>query len=102
MKTWDAKALFIMIGAVAKTEWLPASMERDAHGYICTGRDIQTWSLDREPFALETSMPGIFAAGDVRHGSVKRVASGVGEGSMSIAYIHEYLALAGVALDGGA
>jgi thioredoxin reductase (NADPH) len=91
--TSDAKALFIMIGAVAKTQWLPASLERDANGYICTGRDITTWSLDREPFALETSIPGMFCAGDVRHGSVKRVASSVGEGSMSIAYIHEYLAV---------
>ena len=91
--TRNAKALFIMIGAVAKTHWLPPSLERDANGYICTGRDIQTWSLDREPFALETSIPGVFCAGDVRHGSVKRVASSVGEGSMSIAFIHEYLAL---------
>jgi thioredoxin reductase (NADPH) len=91
--TRDAKALFIMIGAIAKTQWLPASLERDAKGYICTGRDITTWPLDREPFALETSIPGIFCAGDVRHGSVKRVASGVGEGSMSISFIHEYLAL---------
>jgi thioredoxin reductase (NADPH) len=94
----DAKALFIMIGAVAKTQWLPTSLERDADGYICTGRDIKTWSLDREPFALETSIPGIFCAGDVRHGSIKRVASGVGEGSMSIAFIHEYLALTGTGL----
>ncbi len=93
--TREAKALFIMIGAVAKTQWLPASLERDANGYVCTGRDITSWPLDREPFALETSIPGIFCAGDVRHGSVKRVASGVGEGSMSIAYIHEYLALPG-------
>jgi thioredoxin reductase (NADPH) len=91
--TREAKALFIMIGAVTKTQWLPASLERDVSGYICTGRDLTTWSLDREPFALETSIPGIFCAGDVRHGSVKRVASGVGEGSMSIAFIHEYLAL---------
>jgi thioredoxin reductase (NADPH) len=91
--TRDAKALFIMIGAVAKTQWLPTSLERDANGYICTGRDMTTWSLDREPFALETSIPGVFCAGDVRHGSVKRVASGVGEGSMAIAFIHEYLAL---------
>jgi thioredoxin reductase (NADPH) len=91
----DAKALFIMIGAVAKTAWLPPSLERDANGYICTGRDLTSWPLDREPFALETSIPGIFCAGDVRRGSVKRVASGVGEGSMSIAYIHEYLALMG-------
>ena len=91
--TREAKGLLIMIGAVAKTHWLPESLERDAKGFICTGRDITTWPLDREPFALETSIPGIFCAGDVRHGSVKRVASGVGEGSMSIAFIHEYLAL---------
>ena len=91
--TRDAKALFIMIGAVTKTQWLPTFLERDANGYICTGRDMTTWSLDREPFALETSIPGIFCAGDVRHGSVKRVASSVGEGSMAIAFIHEYLAL---------
>jgi thioredoxin reductase (NADPH) len=97
VKTWETKALFIMIGAVAKTEWLPASLQRDEKGYICTGRDVATWTLEREPFALETSMPGIFCAGDVRHGSVKRVASGVGEGSMSISYIHEYLALTGEA-----
>jgi thioredoxin reductase (NADPH) len=80
-----------MIGAVAKTQWLPSSLERDANGYIRAGRDVTTWSVDREPFALETSIPGIFCAGDVRHGSVKRVASGVGEGSMAIAFIHEYL-----------
>jgi len=92
--THNAKALFIMTGAVAKTDWLPPEIERDANGYICTGRDLTAWPLDREPFALETSIPGIFCAGDVRHGSVKRVASGVGEGSMSIAFIHEYLALA--------
>ena len=98
VKTWETKALFIMIGAVAKTEWLPASLQRDEKGYICTGRDVATWSLEREPFALETSIPGVFCAGDVRHGSVKRVASGVGEGSMSIAYIHEYLALQDVAV----
>ena len=98
--TRKAKALFIMIGAVAKTHWLPPSLERDANGYICTGRDIQTWSLDREPFALETSIPGIFCAGDVRHGSVKRVASSVGEGSMSIAFIHEYLALTDASTQG--
>jgi len=91
--TRDAGALFIMIGATAKTAWLPPTLERNPKGYICTGRDLTTWPLDRDPFALETSIPGIFCAGDVRHGSVKRVASGVGEGSMSIAFIHEYLAL---------
>lgn len=91
--TRDAKGLFIMIGAVAKTQWLPPSLERDPSGYIRTGRDISAWPLDREPYALETSIPGIFCAGDVRCGSIKRVASGVGEGSMSISYIHQYLAL---------
>ncbi|HEY4008677.1 MAG TPA: FAD-dependent oxidoreductase [Acidobacteriaceae bacterium] len=91
--THDAKALFILTGAVAKTDWLPPAIERDANGYICTGRNLTTWPLDRSPFAFETSMPGVFCAGDVRHNSVKRVASGVGEGSMAIAFIHEYLAL---------
>ena len=91
--THNGKALFIMIGAVAKTDWLPDTIERDAKGYVHTGRDLATWALEREPFALETSIPGIFCAGDVRHGSIKRVASAVGEGSISIAFIHEYLAL---------
>ncbi len=91
-----AKALFIMIGAVARTDWLPDTIERDARGYVHTGRDLAEWPLEREPFALETSMPGVFCAGDVRHSSIKRVASAVGEGSMSIAYIHEYLALANI------
>jgi thioredoxin reductase len=62
-------------------------------GYICTGRDLTTWKLDRHPFPLETSLPGVFSAGDVRHNSIKRVSSGVGEGSMAIAFIHQYLAL---------
>jgi thioredoxin reductase (NADPH) len=93
--TRDADALFLMIGATANTAWLPPTLERDANGYICTGRDLTGWSLEREPFPLETSLPGVFCAGDVRHGSIKRVASGVGEGSMSIAFIHQYLALTG-------
>lgn len=88
-----ADALFLMIGANANTSWLPASLQRDAKGYICTGRDLKDWPFDAQPFPLETSLPGVFCAGDVRHGSIKRVASGVGEGSMSIAFIHEYLAL---------
>jgi thioredoxin reductase (NADPH) len=82
-----------MIGAKASTAWLPAELERDAKGYICTGRDISHWNLEREPFPLETSLPGVFCAGDVRHDSIKRVSSGVGEGSMAIAFIHQYLAL---------
>jgi thioredoxin reductase (NADPH) len=91
--TYDADALFVMIGADASTSWLPRELERDGEGYICTGRDLKTWKLKREPFPLETSLPGVFCAGDVRHGSIKRVSSGVGEGSMAIAFIHQYLAL---------
>jgi thioredoxin reductase (NADPH) len=93
VQTRDADALFVMIGAVANTKWLPEAIERDAHGYIYTGRDVKQWTLEREPFPLETSLPGVFCAGDVRHDSIKRVSSGVGEGSMAIAFIHQYLAL---------
>jgi len=89
----DADALFVMIGADACTSWLPSNLECDPRGYICTGRDLTTWKLDRPPFPLETSLPGVFCAGDVRHNSIKRVSSGVGEGSMAIAFIHQYLAL---------
>jgi thioredoxin reductase (NADPH) len=93
-------ALFVFIGADAETSWLPQDVIRDARGYVCTGRDVLDlvaakqgrWPLARDPFLLETSVPGIFAAGDVRHGSIKRVASGVGEGSMAIAFVHQYLA----------
>jgi thioredoxin reductase (NADPH) len=89
----EADALFVMIGADASTSWLPDELERDSHGYIFTGRDLTTWKLDRHPFPLETSLAGVFSAGDVRHNSIKRVSSGVGEGSMAIAFIHQYLAL---------
>jgi len=100
VRTEPAAAVFVFIGADAKTEWLPASIIRDERGYVCTGRDVTDlvakangrWSLERDPFLLETSMPGVFAAGDVRHGSIKRVAAGVGEGSMAIAFVHQYLA----------
>jgi thioredoxin reductase (NADPH) len=87
-----ADALFTFIGADAQTDWLPSELDRDARGYIRTGHEIGGWSLERPPYSLETSIPGIFAAGDVRSNSVKRVASGVGEGSMVIAFIHQYLA----------
>ena len=94
VKTWDADALFVMIGAKASTAWLPKGLQRDSAGYICTGRDLTSWPLkEREPFPLETNLPGVFCAGDVRHDSIKRVSSGVGEGSMAIAFVHQYLAL---------
>jgi thioredoxin reductase (NADPH) len=93
VQTRAADALFVMIGADASTAWLPKSLERDDAGYIRTGRDLNSWSLPRTPFPLETSLPGVFCAGDVRHDSIKRVSSGVGEGSMAIAFIHQYLAL---------
>jgi thioredoxin reductase (NADPH) len=88
-----AEALFIMIGAHAKTNWLPTELQRDENGFVCTGRDLLSWSHERPPFLLETNLQGIFCAGDVRHDSIKRVSSGVGEGSMCIAFIHQYLAL---------
>jgi thioredoxin reductase (NADPH) len=96
----ETDALFIFIGAHAETSWLPEKLIRDEWGYICAGRDVMdlleereagTWPLERDPYLLETSVPGVFAAGDVRHGSIKRVASSVGEGSMAIAFVHQYL-----------
>ncbi|MEJ7709054.1 MAG: FAD-dependent oxidoreductase [Pyrinomonadaceae bacterium] len=93
-----ANFLFIFIGAMPHTDWLEGVVERDARGFILTGPDLMPdrkrpkgWALDRDPFLLETSVPGIFAIGDVRRGSVKRVASGVGEGSVSVSFIHQYL-----------
>jgi thioredoxin reductase (NADPH) len=95
-RTVPAGALFILIGASPRTQWLPASIHRDAKGFILTGQDLMTTdrAAEREhtPRALETSLPGVFAAGDVRHGSVKRVASAVGEGGISIRFVHDYLA----------
>jgi thioredoxin reductase (NADPH) len=86
--------LFIFIGADAETAWLPPEIELDAKGYVLTGPDVQAagrWQLDRDPYLLETSVPGIFACGDVRFSPVKRVAAAVGEGSMAIALVHQYL-----------
>jgi thioredoxin reductase (NADPH) len=93
-----AAAMFIFIGALPRTDWLASVVERDERGFILTGPDLvrdgqhpKGWVLDRDPFLLETNIPGIFAVGDVRHGSVKRVASGVGEGSVAVQFIHQYL-----------
>jgi thioredoxin reductase (NADPH) len=86
--------LFIFIGADADTAWLPPELARDARGYVLTGSEIAAsghWARDRDPYLLETSVPGIFAAGDVRFSPVKRVAAAVGEGSMAIAFVHQFL-----------
>lgn len=93
-----ASAMFIFIGALPRTDWLGDLVERDERGFLLTGPDLirdgqhpKGWTLDRDPFLLETNIPGIFAVGDVRHGSVKRVASSVGEGSVAVQFIHQYL-----------
>ena len=93
-----ANSLFIMIGAAPNTEWLANIVERDERGFIYSGPHLTRdgkrpdgWKLDRDPGLLETNVPGIFVVGDVRHGSVKRVASGVGEGSVAISFVHQYL-----------
>lgn len=97
-ETLPTKSLFIFIGAQPHTEWLAGKLARDEHGFILAGPDLlhdghkpKGWSLERAPFLLETSVPGVFVAGDVRHGSVKRVASSVGEGSIAVQFIHQYL-----------
>ncbi|WP_415326992.1 FAD-dependent oxidoreductase [Chryseobacterium sp. MMS23-Vi53] len=99
ISTEQAAALYIFIGAKPFTDWLGTCVLRDQKGFIETGRDLtaypeftQHWKLTRDPFLLETSMPGIFAAGDVRSGAMNRVASAVGEGSMAISFVHKYLA----------
>jgi thioredoxin reductase (NADPH) len=93
-----AAALFIFIGAEPRTAWLDGLVERDDRGFILTGSDLMRdrqrpkgWTLERDPGLLETNVPGIFAVGDVRHGSIKRVASSVGEGSIAIQFVHQYL-----------
>ncbi|MBA3347486.1 MAG: FAD-dependent oxidoreductase [Actinobacteria bacterium] len=90
----ESGGLFIFIGADAETGWLPPEIALDRRGYVLTGSDVRDavrWELDRDPYLLETSVPGIFASGDVRLGPVKRVAAAVGEGSMAIAFVHQYL-----------
>jgi thioredoxin reductase (NADPH) len=91
----DSGAVFVFIGADAETGWLPAEIARDAKGYVLTGDDVvkaRKWSQPRDPYLLETSVPGVFACGDVRLSPVKRVAAAVGEGSMAIAFVHQFLA----------
>src|SRR5260370_5899316 len=94
-----ATSLFIFIGAQPRTEWLEGLVKRDERGFILSGPDLlhdgkrpDGWTLDRDPGLLETNIPGIFVVGDVRHGSVKRVASGVGEGAVVVQFMHQYLA----------
>ena len=93
-RTVETPAIFTFIGAVPRTDWLPTEIERDSKGFIRTGPALAEsphWTSRRQPFLLETSRQGIFAAGDVRSDSVKRVASAVGEGAMAVQFVHEYL-----------
>ena len=93
-RTVETPAVFSFIGATPRTDWLPAEVERDSKGFVQTGGAVAQsphWGLARAPFLLETSRRGVFAAGDVRSGSVKRVASAVGEGAMAVQFVHEYL-----------
>src|SRR3989304_10624335 len=90
----ESGGLFIFIGADAETGWLPPEIALDPKGYVLTGADVRVagrWELARDPYLLETSVPGIFACGDVRVSPVKRVAAGGGQGSMAIAFVHKYL-----------
>ena len=107
IETVAAVSLFIFIGAVPRTKWLDGLVERDDRGFVITGSDLKSgaclsgahrpkgWRLDRDPYLLETNIPGVFAVGDVRHGSIKRVASGVGEGAICVQFVHQYLANVG-------
>ena len=97
----SASSIFIFIGAAPKTDWLPGGIALDDKGFILAGPDLKArsgllnghaWKLEREPYLLETSVPGIFVAGDVRFNSVKRCASAVGEGSIAVQFMHQYLA----------
>jgi thioredoxin reductase (NADPH) len=89
-----AAAIFVLIGAEPRTDWLRDTLQRDGGGFVLTGRDVslEGWTLDRPPMLLETSVPGVFAVGDVRHGTVKRVNAAVGDGSVAVGSVHAYLA----------
>jgi thioredoxin reductase (NADPH) len=89
----DADACFVFIGAAPRTDWLEGVVARDERGFILAGADVKAagWPLARDPYPLETSVPGVFVAGDVRARSIKRVASAVGEGSMAVSLVHQYL-----------
>jgi thioredoxin reductase (NADPH) len=103
-RTLGAQALFFFIGAQANTGWLQGAVELDERGFVLTGRELDDIALEedawrersREPYLLETSLPGVFAAGDVRSGSIKRCTSAVGEGAMAVRLVHQYLADTGV------
>jgi thioredoxin reductase (NADPH) len=99
LMNYEAAALFIFIGAKPITDWISLDLIKDEKGYLETGPLLlkyksfkKNWPLEREPFLLETCVPGVFAAGDVRSGAMNRVASAVGEGSMAIKFVHQYLA----------
>jgi thioredoxin reductase (NADPH) len=99
-KVEEMDAVFVFIGTRPRSDWLPAAVLRDEKRFVITGRELpsspvfaQVWKERREPMALETSAPGVFAAGDIRAGAMNRVASAVGEGSMVVRFVHEYLAL---------
>ena len=98
--TENTSWLFLCLGGVPHTQWaVEVGIVRDEAGYLVTGPDLmkngnrpENWHLDRDPYCMETNMPGVFAAGDVRHGSVKRCASAVGEGAMAVTFVHRYVA----------
>src|SRR5208337_2207581 len=94
-----ASAMLIYIGALPRTDWLDRTVARDERGFVLAGPDLLKdgklpagWNVDRAPFLLESSVPGVFVVGDVRHGSIKRVASAVGEGAIAVQFIHRYMA----------
>jgi thioredoxin reductase (NADPH) len=94
-----ASAMFIYIGALPRTEWLEGTVLRDDRGFVLAGPDLLKkgkrpagWNLDRDPYLLESSLPGVFVVGDVRYGSIKRLASAVGEGAIAVQFIHRYMA----------